>query len=194
MIRLRAFAVGCLCVALFGLIGCSRGEVAKPLAKTPVKDDFDPEPAAEIKEVPEKEDPALANVFEDDRKVLKALRRYRATFELDDASHVVAVKLEGKQVTDRAIDEVVKLPEVRTLSFAKSSISDAGIAKLKRLTTLESLGITDTPVTDRGIKHLEEIPTLKFLWVCTTDKLTPQGVASLQQTVPGVRIFVMNEP
>lgn len=187
----HAIAVGCMAAVLTATTGCTRGDAEKPQAKLRAPIDVEPEP---IVEAPEKEDPALANVFEDDRKVLKQLRRYRATFELDDASHVISVKLEGKQVTDRAIDEVVKLPEIRSLSLAKSSITDAGLAKLKRLAALESLGITDTPATDRGLKHLEAIPTLKFVWVCTTEQLTQQGVSSLQQVLPGVRIFVMNEP
>jgi hypothetical protein len=137
-----------------------------------------------------------ANPATDDEKTaLKRLEKnYDAKHKLDDKFRVVRLELEGPHVDDEAIDDVVKLKYLKEISLAKSSVTDVGMDKLRALKRLEHLGITDTRVTDTGLQHLEKIPALRFLWVCESAKLTKEGVASLKQSLPGLTVYVMNQP
>src|SRR5207245_3363223 len=111
----------------------------------------------------------------------------------DDKLRVVQLDLEGRHVTDDALEEVIKLKYLKHLSLRDSSISDAGLSKLRALKRLEGLGITDTLATDQGLKHLEKMPSLRYVWVCETERLTKQGVASLRRALPGINVYIMNE-
>jgi hypothetical protein len=172
-----------LMAAILGA-GCMRAEPGND--KTPEKT-----PIADVKPVghDNPKDPPL-----DEKDPLKNLERYKAKWEVDDQGDVVRVVLEGAQVTNEALDQVVKLPKLKSLSLAWSSVTDQGLEKLQNMTSLEALGITNTPVTDQGLKHLEAIPSLRYVWVCETDKLTKQGIASLRETIDGVNVYIMNEP
>ena len=174
--------------------GCSRAD--KQAAAEPK--DAPEKSAAESKTPPKIDEPEVIEldtngVPDEEKRALKKLAIYGAKSRLDEQSHVVRVVLEGKQVTNKALDEVVKLPELRSLSLGNSSVTDAGLLKLRELTMLDSLGITNTPVTDAGLKHLEGMPSLRYIWVCENDKLTPQGIASLRDALNGVNVYIMNQ-
>ena len=131
---------------------------------------------------------------DDEQTVLKNLELYEAKFTLNDKSRVERVELEGGHVTDEALDEIVKLKFLKELSLARSSVTDAGMLKLRELKRLNHLGITETRVSDVGLKHLESMPSLRYVWVCENDRLTKQGIGSLKRALPGINVYVMNNP
>jgi hypothetical protein len=131
---------------------------------------------------------------EADKRVLSNLAIYKARYEVDDRGRVVRLILEGKQVTDQALDEVHALPHLNRLSLHNSSITDAGLLKLRVLKRLHSLGVTNTQVTDRGLAYLQQKPCLRHVWVSLNDKLTLRGIASLQRALPALKIHVVNRP
>jgi hypothetical protein len=102
---------------------------------------------------------------------------------------VVELKLEGKQVTDAALDEVRKLPELRSLSLYGSSVTDAGLARLAEATKLEALGLGQTKVTRQGLAHQERLPSLRRVWVTEGPKLTAKDIDDFKaKAVPGVTV------
>ncbi len=130
----------------------------------------------------------------EEKQALAALADYEPIHEVDDKQRVVQLKLEGKFVTDEALDEARKLRHLRGLSLHNSSVTDVGVAKLKELKRLETLGLVDTSVTDKGLSHLEKMPTLRHVWVNESEKLTAGGIESLKRALPGVGVHVMNRP
>jgi len=129
----------------------------------------------------------------EETRVLRSLEEYEIKYELDERTRrVVRVMLEGKQVTDDALDDVPKLTQLKRLSLHKSSVTDAGLAKLTDMRRLENIGLSETLVTDDGLKHLEKIHSLKNIWLTESDKLTSEGIESLRKALPGVRVNVMN--
>src|SRR5215470_16993683 len=77
----------------------------------------------------------------EETRVLNALEEYQVKYELDERTRrVVRVMLEGKQVTDDALDDVPKLTQLKRLSLHKSSVTDAGLAKLTEMRRLENIG------------------------------------------------------
>jgi len=123
--------------------------------------------------------------------VIDNLKPYGGRYELDGEGHIVRIMLEGAQATDDALDDLYKLPYLQKLSLAKSSVTDAGLLKVTKLKGLMNLGLTGTGVTDEGLAHLERMPALQNLWVVESDKLTSEGISSLQQALPGLKIHVM---
>jgi hypothetical protein len=128
-----------------------------------------------------------------EQKVLDRLAVYGVRPELDEENRVVRLVLEGKQVTDEALDEVGCLPHLKKLSLHNSSVTDAGMLKVRQCRRLQNLGVTNTYVTDRGLGYVAQMPSLRNVWVCETDKLTPRGIASLRRVLPGVKVHVMNQ-
>lgn len=126
---------------------------------------------------------------EDEKTVLKHLEKeYDAKYKLDDKGRVFRVELEGPHVDDEAIEWAVKLKQLKELSLWKSSISDNGLDKLRELKRLEHLGLMDTRISDAGLRSLEKMPSLRDIWVSENERLTRQGVTSLKNTLPGLRV------
>jgi len=103
---------------------------------------------------------------------------------------VVSLKLEGRQVTDSVLDEVLKLPELKTLSLYGSAVTDAGLAKLTVATKIESLGLGKTAVTRKGLAHLERLPSLRWLWLTENPQITKADVVEFKKkAIPGVTVY-----
>jgi hypothetical protein len=129
-----------------------------------------------------------------ERAVLRNLEIYDVRYEMDESNRIGRVVLEGKHVTDDALDEVRLLPYLQDLSLHGSSVTDAGLAKLSGMKRLQKLGLTDTKVTDRGLKTLEQMPSLQYIWLCENGRLTSRGIVSLCRALPAARVYVMNRP
>ena len=113
--------------------------------------------------------------------------------EFDDKGRVVHLKLEGPQVTDAAVDQLVHFKMLKHVSLRDASVTDAAMQKLRENKRLSALGITGTRVTDKGLKSLVQVASLRYMWVLTNDRLTAAGVDSLKKALPGLSIYVMNK-
>jgi hypothetical protein len=112
----------------------------------------------------------------------------------DEKGRVIKFDLEGSHVDDLAIDKIATLHMLRHLSLRDASVSDDAMQKLQANKRLAALGITGTRVTDQGLKNLAGIPSLRFVWVTTNEKLTKAGAAALRKALPGINVYIMNEP
>jgi hypothetical protein len=52
------------------------------------------------------------------------------------------------------VTQLLRFPDIRTLSLDDTNVSDGGLEQLKRLTHLEFITLTGTQVTDAGIAEL----------------------------------------
>jgi hypothetical protein len=125
-----------------------------------------------------------------EKAILRNLAIYNVRYELDEDHHVEDLNLDGKEVTDEAVNEICKLAHLRRLSLEDSSVTDAGMLKISKLRQLKRLQITDTYVTDRGLKYLEQVKSLRWVFVSENKKLTSRGIASLQRALPALHVVV----
>ncbi|WP_197996295.1 protein kinase domain-containing protein [Gimesia panareensis] len=73
------------------------------------------------------------------------------------------------QLTNHALDYLIQIPNLKRLDLTAASVNDAGVPLLEKFTTLELLHLTNS-------------------------KVTPQGVAQLQQALPDCRIYYQSMP
>jgi hypothetical protein len=78
---------------------------------------------------------------------------------------------------------------LRGLSLGRAAISDEGLAVVGKMTRLESLALIQAPISDAGLERLKQAKTLRFLSLHST-RVTEDGVASLQRSLPKLRISV----
>jgi hypothetical protein len=124
---------------------------------------------------------------------------------------VVAVDLDSPMVTDRTLQDVARLRQIRYLIISDSTITNAGLSHLGRLPCLRSLNINnshvnndslpaivslsqleeliiqDAPITDNGLRHLRNMTGLRKLILDRTS-VTEVGVAELQSALPNCTI------
>ncbi|MGL4553566.1 MAG: hypothetical protein ACRC33_20585 [Gemmataceae bacterium] len=76
---------------------------------------------------------------------------------------VVAVNLEGTEVTDVGLKELAALKNLTTLCLWCTEVTDVGLKELAALKKLTSLGLINTKVTDAGVKELQKaLPKCKI--------------------------------
>jgi hypothetical protein len=124
-----------------------------------------------------------------DRSTLKKLARYKAIPKIDRRGCVVELKLEGKRVSDDALDELGGLTELRSLSLFAADISDEGLEKLQAVVSLDSLGLCGTPITDNGLTALHKMKNLRHLWLSKAS-FTTVALDELREAVPGLIIYL----
>lgn len=136
--------------------------------------------------------PRPINLSDTEKDILRKLDEYEAKYELDaKREKVVRVWLEGCPEVDEVMDDVARLPHLRALSLYGSSVTDADLMKLQGCKRLKSLGIGRTAITDRGLSSLERMSSLRQVYVTlVNDKLTDQGIASLQRALPGIQVHI----
>ena len=83
-----------------------------------------------------------------DQKVLDALAPLGAVGKMGPDGRVLDLALNGRQVTDEALQQVCTLSELKTLSLYQTSVTDGGLAQLKKL---EELGLGNNKLTRRGL-------------------------------------------
>ena len=84
---------------------------------------------------------AVQNTFpaaEED--AVKTIRELGGKIELEESSgEVIQVSLQGKQINDAVLAQVIKLTSLRELSLTRTQITDAGLIRLQELTELRKL-------------------------------------------------------
>jgi hypothetical protein len=121
---------------------------------------------------------------------IEALAAYAPVYELDGRGRVVELRLEGKAVTDAALEHVAQLTELRTLSLYGSSVTSAGLTKLAGLERLEALGLGHVRLTRKGLWQVERIRGLRWLWLTAGGDLPGDALPALKQTRPGLTVYL----
>jgi hypothetical protein len=83
--------------------------------------------------------------------------------------HVVAVDLDGTQVSDAGLEHLNGLTGLHDLSLRDTHVSNAGLVHLKDLTALKRLSLDNTQVSDTGLAHLKGLTALQGLYLINTD-------------------------
>ena len=88
-------------------------------------------------------------------------------------------KSRSDPVTDRGLEHLQGLKQLRTLILDDTRITDAGLALLAGLGELEELSLQTTPITDAGIAHLARLKKLRVLSLNFVHQVTDEGIAHL---------------
>ncbi len=119
--------------------------------------------------------------------------------------------LNGAEIDGPGLLHLKELPNLNKLVLAKAEFDDVGMASLAQLTQIKHLGLDDTKITDEGAKHLASLVNLEKLWLNRTAlsdasipvlakltkleklyvpgcKITPEGIAKLQELLPTCEI------
>ena len=151
--------------------------------------------------------PAPLVVHEPEISKLEQIKPY---FQVDEArpdNPVVAVFLSNTRATDKALEHLKGLVDIKSLALNNTEITDAGLVHLSGLVSLEHLYLNDTAIGDVGLEHirglanirgldlrntevsdtglecLSEMTELELLDLTGTD-VTELGVKDLQQLLP----------
>lgn len=84
------------------------------------------------------------------------------------------------QITDKGLERIADLKEVRELTLDGANITDEGLKHLAKMTKLQTLILSGTKVTDEGMQHLTKLPKLENVYLYDT-KVTDSGVGILKR-------------
>ncbi|WP_040352825.1 leucine-rich repeat domain-containing protein [Blastopirellula marina] len=154
---------------------------------------------------------AMVEVEYDDQGAVVELRANSARMTDNAASHLVMLQslqrlnLNQSGVTDKSLEIMGALPELRSLYLERTAVTSAGVAALASCEKLEELMLTEcaiqddaletigqlpaltllslseTPITDAGMFHLQSLPHLKTLYLRDT-AVTGEGFAMLKSS------------
>jgi len=106
--------------------------------------------------------------------------------------HVAILSLSGTSITDRALDEIAKMPRLVRLDLPRTKITDKGLATLAKARNpeLRRLNLYATGVTTKGVAQLVALPKLEeiFLW-----KANASDAAALRALLPDVSVHAARE-
>ena len=157
------------------LVGCSNDErKAEPLPA--------PDPVPQVKE--------KIITFADaivEKKVRKAVNKPEGELTERDAGAVEDLHLEGTQITDEGLKDVVKLRGLGFLDLDNTQITDAGLKEVVNLKQLAGLVLGGTKITDAGLEEVAKMQQLTYLNLSDT-QVTKAGVAELQKALPNCKI------
>ena len=103
--------------------------------------------------------------------------------------NLVWLRLGSTKITDKALVEVAKLPNLSRLNLEHTAITDDGLAQLSGLKNLQYLNLFDTKVSDKGLMALAKCTNLRNLYLYQT-KATPAIVAALQKALPYLKVDI----
>lgn len=101
--------------------------------------------------------------------------------------HLVSINLSATRVTDDAVRAMEAAKNLRMLRLAETEITDAAIDTLVKLPSLESVNFYGTKVTDTGVLKLAALPNLKRLYLWQT-AVTPEAIKELGEKLPDCEI------
>lgn len=108
---------------------------------------------------------------------------------------VTTIDLTGsRQFGDADLQRLAGLSELEFLRLHNATqLTNQALEYLSQIRNLKSLDLTAASVNDAGVPLLEKFTTLELLHL-TNSKVTPQGVAQLQQALPDCRIYYQSMP
>lgn len=103
------------------------------------------------------------------------------------AQQIVALRLSGTRVGDKALKSMVELPHLSKLFLDGTQVSDAGLTSLKSLKFLIYLNLVGTKVSKAGLAQLKNLPALREVYLYQTS-IKGQDWQELQRLLPKVSI------
>ena len=88
------------------------------------------------------------------------------------------LSLYGSRVTDKGLEYVAQMPQLKALALDKVGISDAGLDRLSGLDGLVELHLSHTQVSDAGLLYLQNLDSLRSLNLGHT-RVTDRGLEQL---------------
>ncbi len=121
---------------------------------------------------------------ERERAVVERFRSLggRSDIDYDLFGNIIELDFsKNRRVTDRELEHLKGLSQLRRLYLFRTSITDAGLEDLKGLGQLRVIELLDTNVTDAGVKRLQQaLPTCVIDW-CPPTKDERQSPAAPDQ-------------
>jgi hypothetical protein len=131
---------------------------------------------------------------------------------LDFFAQVVQAEFSGIQLTDRGLEAIRDLTQVRWLFLSNSKVTDGRLQVIGSLPSVEGLDLDDSKISDAGLKHLGAMASLKWLGIrgnhitdigleqlhgltgleslgLNRTQVTDHGVKKLQQALPNCKIY-----
>ncbi len=124
-----------------------------------------------------------ADPAHDEKAAIAEITTLGGTVNLDEETPgrpVVAVTLDGKQVTDAVLERLKGRVEPRRLSLLNTQVTDGGLTHLRGSANLQELNIISSQLTDAGLGHLRNLTSLEALYLSTT-QVTDTGVEHLAE-------------
>ncbi|WP_439556213.1 c-type cytochrome domain-containing protein [Dyadobacter sp.] len=103
------------------------------------------------------------------------------------AQQITWLKLGGTQITDAALKQIAKFPNLSKLHLEHTIITDKGIAELKNLPYLEYLNIVDTKVGDAGLKTVAGMKSVKSVYIWQS-AVTDSAVSQVSRQNPDLMV------
>jgi hypothetical protein len=91
-------------------------------------------------------------------------------------------------VNNEGLKQLRHHPNLRRLHLYYSEVDDVGLGYLKDLPRLEFVSLGRMNVSDIGLKRLQECKNLQHLKINAGTRITPEGVKSFKQAIPGCRV------
>jgi membrane-associated protease RseP (regulator of RpoE activity) len=99
------------------------------------------------------------------------------------------VKLEGPSITPAVLEQVVKLPQLRSLQIIETSIESQDLRPLLAAPDMDLIEILYSPVDDQCIKILENVPIFGDLQLFGTE-VSASGAEQLIAAIETANVFV----
>ncbi len=99
--------------------------------------------------------------------------------------------VDGVTLESDAWDAIADIPNLRTLSAARSNITDEDMAGLRRLEQLTGLLIYKTAVSDNGLRELVNLNKLDFLRIDGT-LVTDESLKLIARSFPNLRTLYIH--
>lgn len=90
--------------------------------------------------------------------------------------------VDSSKITDRALEEFYRLPQLVRLYLDHTKITDAGVPHLRKMAGLRDLSLARTAVSDEGLLAL--VGTQLRCVSVYESKITPAGVEQFQRAMP----------
>lgn len=107
------------------------------------------------------------------------------------ADKVVEANFSSTQLTDEALDSILKFENLRSLNLSKTKIQGQQFSKLVALKNLESLNLYGTELSSERVSELSQLTQLKNLYLFQTELYEESVLAQLKESLPNCN-FVLN--
>lgn len=99
------------------------------------------------------------------------------------------VKVEGPRVSENMLEQVMKIPKLRSLQIVETKLESQNLLPLRLAPDLDLLEILYSPVDDRCIEILAQVPVLGDLQLFGTD-VSATGAERLKSEIETANVFV----
>jgi hypothetical protein len=104
--------------------------------------------------------------------------------EIKDLDFVKALNLsENRKITNKGLQTLVDLQQIRILNLSSCDISDRGLESLTKLRNLQQLDISFcNRITDAGIRELKSLSKLEYVDIRGIPKITNGSLSKIRRS------------